>query len=87
MDLVKCFYIYNSVGALSQNTEKKITDSIVMLDEKGTRKGLLENFSKFKEAVIKNVSTDQIGVEYIICQVEEQLQEIYKQISIFDREE
>lgn len=85
-DLVKCFYIYNSVGALSEELEEQITDSIIMLDEKGIRKGLLDNFLNFKKSVIHIVSTEQIGAEYIVCEVEKQLQKIYKQITPFDLE-
>ncbi len=83
-ELVKCFYLYRSTGFLTKKDINEIEFLIRKLDERGTREYLLKKFPKFKKTVIDNLSEDQAGAEYIVEQVEKQLEEVYKQISLFD---
>ncbi|MCI6008982.1 MAG: hypothetical protein MRZ48_02495 [Anaerostipes hadrus] len=83
-NLVKGMYLYHALHVFEEFEERKIIEGIECLDEEGTRKRLLSSFDIFKSKVLKNVTDNQIGAEYIIQQVEQQLTEVYKQLSIFD---
>ncbi|MDD5793080.1 MAG: hypothetical protein PUD22_10900 [Erysipelotrichaceae bacterium] len=83
-NLVKGMYLYHALHVFEEFEERKIIEGIECLDEEGTRKRLLSAFDIFKSKVLKNVTDNQIGAEYIIQQVEQQLTEVYKQLSIFD---
>ena len=83
-NLVKGMYLYHALHVFEGFEERKIIEGIECLDEEGTRKRLLSAFDIFKSKVLKNVTDNQIGAEYIIQQVEQQLTEVYKQLSIFD---
>lgn len=83
-DFIKVFYLYNSMGILSYEENKEIKKDIYNLNEEETRQKLTALFDKFKDAVLKNIINNQVGSEYIIQQIEQQLQEVYKQLSIFD---
>lgn len=85
-ELVKCYYLYKSVEFLSDRDMNQIEDAIKNLDERRTRDYLINRFPDFKKTVIKNMSEGQVGAEFIVEQVEKQLQEIYKQITLFDLE-
>lgn len=80
-ELVKAYYLYRSVELLSDKEKNQIEDAIRNLDERGTRDYLIKRFPDFKKAVIKNISEGQAGAEFIIEQVERNLEEIYKQIT------
>lgn len=83
-ELVKCFYMFCRLNVLSEEKQLQIKNNIVNLKEEETRKQLLKSFENFKKAVVKNVTDGQEGIDYIIQQIDYQLQEIYKQLSIFD---
>ncbi len=83
-NLVKGMYLYHALHVFEEFEERKIIEGIECLDEEGTRKRLHSAFNIFKSKVLKNVTDNQIGAEYIIQQVEQQLTEVYKQLSIFD---
>lgn len=83
-DLVKCFYMFSQMKVFDEGEQFQIRSNIEDLKEDETRKQLLNFFDNFKKAVIKNVIDDQAGADYIIQQVDYQLQEVYKQLSIFD---
>ena len=76
--------MYNSVGILSKEEKKKVTSAIKKLDETKTRKLLLDRFSDFREAVIDSLAGDEIGAEYIIGQIEKQLNDVYKQLTLWE---
>lgn len=84
LELVRCLYMYNGVGLLDEDEKRKIVLSIKKLDERKTRKLLLSHFEGFKKAVIEALSADEVGADYIIKQVEEQLDDVYKQMTIWD---
>ena len=54
------------------------------LDERTTRELLLKHFDHFKEVVIKDAIDGEVGAEYIIDELNKQLTNVYKQLSIFD---
>lgn len=85
LELVRCLYMYNGVGLLDEDEKRKIVLSIRKLDERKTRKLLLSHFEGFKKAVIEAISADEVGADYIIKQVEEQLNDVYKQMTIWDK--
>lgn len=83
-DLVKCFYMFCKMKVFDEREQFQIRSNIENLKEDETRKQLLNSFDNFKKAVIKNIIDDQAGADYVIQQVDYQLQEVYKQLSIFD---
>jgi hypothetical protein len=83
-DLVKGYYLYYGTEIFNKDKQNKIRDNIENLKEKETRKQLLDSFDDFKVAVLKRATSNQIGTEYIFEQVEQQLQEVYRRLSILD---
>ena len=69
---------------LTEEEKSDIQKNIYNMDEENARKKLLKFFANFRTAVIENATDNQVGIEWIIQQVEEQLQEVYEQLSIFD---
>ena len=55
-----------------------------MIDERTTRELLLKHFKSFKEAVIQSTVDGEVGADYIIDELDKQLTNVYKQLSIFD---
>ena len=83
-ELVRCYYMYHNVGAFSAKRKKDVIDAIKKLDERKTRELLLGEFKSFKKAVLSSAVSGEVGADYIVKVVEEQLTEIYKQLSIYD---
>ena len=83
-ELVKCLFIYCRYGILTRREKNKIISSIKNLDERTTRELLLKHFESFKKAVIKNAVHGEVGAAYIIEELNKQLTNVYKQLSIFD---
>ena len=83
-ELVRCYFMFYSVGALSEKNGNDIVRSIKKLDERNVRKLLLEEFDSFKKCVLSSSVSGEVGTDYIIKIVEGNLKEIYKQLSIFD---
>jgi hypothetical protein len=81
--LIECFYLYKNLNALSTAEIKKIITYIKKLDERNTRRLLLKHFDSFKANILDTVSSNEVGVEYIVQQVEKQLNDVYKQLSLF----
>lgn len=83
-ELVKCLFMYSRYGILSRKEKNRIINSIKTLDERTTRELLLRHFESFKKAVIENAVDGEVGAEYIINELDKQLTNVYKQLSIFD---
>ena len=83
-ELIKGFYIFCKLNVFDKEKQDEIINDIVELREEKTRRQLFNSFDTFKKVVINTVASDQNGVDFIIHQVEEQLNEVYKQLSIFD---
>ena len=84
-ELVRCLFMYSDVGALSKNEKKKIIKAIQNLDEESTRELLLKHFKKFKKVVKSKTTEGEIGADYILEEIENQLNNVYRQLSLFDK--
>lgn len=83
-ELIKCLFMYSRYGILNRKDKNRIINSIKTLDERTTREFLLKHFKNFKEAVIKSAVDGEVGADYIIDELDKQLTNVYKQLSIFD---
>lgn len=83
-ELIKCLFMYSQYGVLNRKSKSRIINSIKNLDERTTRELLLKHFDHFKEVVIKDAIDGEVGAEYIIDELNKQLTNVYKQLSIFD---
>ena len=83
-ELVKVFYMFCKMNVFDKEKQDKIKNDIINLREDKTRRQLLNSFEDFKKTVIDIVANDQVGVDFIIQKIEQQLNEVYKQLSIFD---
>lgn len=83
-ELIKCLFMYSRYGILSRKEKNKIITSIKTLNERTTRELLLKHFQSFKKAVLKNATDGEVGAAYIIEELDKQLTNVYKQLSIFD---
>ena len=83
-DLVRTFFLYNNCGALRKNDYLEITKAIKNLDEGKTRRILADRFDRFKKLMLKRVTTGEVGAEYVAAQIEQQLKNFCKQLSLFE---
>lgn len=83
-ELIKCLFMYSRYGILSRKEKNKIITSIKTLNERTTRELLLKHFQSFKKAVLKTATDGEVGAAYIIEELDKQLTNVYKQLSIFD---
>lgn len=81
--LIECLYLYLNTNFLTSSDKKRIIINIKKLDERNTRKNLLKHFDEFKAKVVESIDSNEVGAEYIIQQVEKQLNDVYKQLSLF----
>lgn len=83
-EYVRSFFLYKSVGALDKKTTKVLVEAIKNLDE-GKTKGLLaEKFKKFKAKLIAQATENEVGATYIADQIDRQLNDFCKQLSLFE---
>ena len=83
-ELVKCFFMYSTYNILSRKEKNRIIKAIKNLDERTTRELLLKHYDTFKYK-IKNMAIDgEVGVEYILEEIDKQLINVYRQLSLFD---
>lgn len=83
-ELVRSFFLYKNSGALRKRDISEITDAIKNLDEKKIRTILEDRFGVFKKKLIKQSTEGELGAEYIAAQIEQQLNEFCRQISLFE---
>lgn len=83
-ELIKCLFMYSRYGILNRREKNKIINSIKNLDERKTRELLLKHFESFKEAVLKSSADGEVGAAYILEELDRQLSNVYKQLSMFD---
>lgn len=83
-ELIKCFFMYSTYKILSRKEKNRIIKAIQNLDERKTRELLLKHYDTFKNK-IKNMAIDgEVGVEYILEEIDKQLINVYRQLSLFD---
>lgn len=83
-EVLKCFFMYSKYGILSRKEKNKIIQAIKNLDERMTRELLLKHYEAFKKVVLKNAVAGEAGAEYILNEIEKQLANVYRQLSLFD---
>ena len=76
--------MYSQYGILNRRERNRIINSIKTLDERTTRELLLKHFESFKSAVLMNATEGEVGATYIIEELDKQLTNVYKQLSIYD---
>ena len=82
-EYVRSFFLYKSVGALNKGTTEKLIEAIKNLDEGKTRELLVEKFKKFKVKLIAQATENDVGANYIADQIDHQLNDFRKQLSLF----
>ena len=85
-EMVRSFFLYKNAGALRKKDIVEAIEAIKNLNEKNIRKILAERFETFKKKLIKQATGGEVGAEYVASQIEQQLNEFCKQISLFDIE-
>lgn len=83
-ELVRSFYLYNSVGALRKKDVLELTEAIKNLDEGKAKDVLADRFESFKKKLINKATNGEIGSNYVADQIEQQLNEFCKQVSLFE---
>lgn len=83
-ELVKCLFMYSQYRVLNRKEKNKIIQAITNLDERTTRELLLKHYDSFKNVVVKNAVYGEVGAEYILDEIEKQLSNVYRQLSLFD---
>lgn len=85
-ELVSSFFLYKNSGALRKRDISDIVESIKSLNEEKTRSILAARFDVFKKKLIKKATDGEVGAEYVASQIEQQLNDFCRQISLFDFE-
>lgn len=83
-EYVRSFFLYKSVGALDKKTAKALVEAIKNLDESRARELLAGRFKKFKAKLIAQATENEIGASYIADQIDRQLNDFCKQLSLFE---
>lgn len=83
-ELVQSFFLYKNCNALRKKDVLDVTKAIKKLDERKVRSILAARFGIFKKKLIKQATIGEIGVEYVSAQIEQQLNDFCKQISLFE---
>lgn len=79
-ELVRCFFLYKQVGALSEDIIESVVISIKNLDERKTRRVLAENFEEFKWKIINKVTEHEVGAKYIVDRMEQELSDFCRKL-------
>lgn len=83
-ELIRSFFLYKKSGSLSKKDITDITEAIKKLDEGKTRSILAAKFDKFKKNLIKQATDGEVGADYVTAQINQQLADFCKQISLFE---
>ena len=86
-ELVRCYFLYQQVKALSEVETENVTALIRNLEEGKVRRALADKFVDFKWRIISQVTAHEVGAEYIANQIEQYLTDFCRQLSLFDEEE
>lgn len=86
-ELVKCYFLYQQVKALSEDEAKDVAALIRNLEEGKVRRALAEKFMDFKWRIISQATAHEVGAEYIANQIEQYLTDFCRQLSLFDEED
>lgn len=83
-ELLRSFFLYKKSGALRKKDISEITEAIKKLDERKVRSIFAARFETFKTKLIRQATDGEVGVEYVTAQIEQQLNDFCKQISLFE---
>ena len=83
-ELIKTFYLYKRVGALTKKEISSIIEAIKELNEREVRSVLAKKYNRFKTNLIKQATGDEMGATFIAEQIEQQLDDFCKQLSLFE---
>ncbi len=85
-ELVRSFFLYKKCGALRKKDISDIIEAMTSLNEEMTRNILANRFEVFKKKLIKQTTDGEVGAKYVALQIEQQLNDFCRQISLFDFE-
>ena len=85
-EYVQAYFLYRSVDVLDKRTSSILVKSIKNLDERKTKSILEKKFIMFKAKMIARATVDEVGVTYIAEQIDKQLKDFCKQLSLFEDE-
>lgn len=83
-ELIKCLFMYSGYGVLNRKEKNKIIQAVQNLDERTVRELLLKHYEAFADIVKRNATEGEVGAEYILEEIEKQLTNVYRQLSLFD---
>ena len=83
-DLIRTYYLFKNTGALRKVDKAEAIEAIKNLDEGKTRSILAARFKAFKTRLIKQATDGELGARYVASQIEQQLYDFCKQISLFE---
>ena len=86
-DLIRTYYLFKNVDALRKTDKAEAIEAIKNLDERKTRSVLAARFKMFKAKLIKKTTDGELGAQYVALQIEQQLGNFCKQISLFEDSE
>ena len=86
-ELARSFFLYKKCGALRKKDILNIQEAITSLNEERAIGVLEERFEVFKKKLIKQATDGEMCAEYVALQIENQLNEFCRQISLFENEE
>lgn len=83
-DLIRTYYLFKNTGALRKSDKIEVVEAIKELDEGKTRSVLASRFKAFRAKLIKQATNDALGAQYVAAQIDQQLNNFCKQISLFE---
>lgn len=86
-EYVQIYFLYKSVGVMDKNTSKTLVESIKNLNEKEIRIIIADRFNEFKMKMIAQSTEGEVGATYIAEQIDHQLNDFCKQLSLFEDNE
>ena len=83
-DLIRTYSLFKNTGALRKCDKIEAVEAIKKLDESKTRSVLASRFKAFRAKLIKQATNDALGAQYVAAQIDQQLNNFCKQISLFE---
>lgn len=83
-EYARCYFLYKKVNALSKAEAKKLIDALKSLDEEKARLIIENRFNLFKRKLVSQATAGELGEAYITEQIEQQLNSMCRQLSLFE---
>ena len=84
MALKKAIISYQELVDSVNNNKIEVVEAIKELDEGKTRSVLASRFKALRAKLIKQATNDALGAQYVAAQIDQQLNNFCKQISLFE---